>query len=352
MRISLVHYSLPPTIGGVERIIAEQATALRSLGHEVALFTTCHADLASSDAILVHNVFSMPFNLPLTAALRALAETTPHIRWFNWLHDVAAVNPHYADLPWRTPELAQLNQPPANCTHIAVSEVTKQGYATATGLPLDAIQVVPNGVDTAAVLGLTTHVRLLASEYRLWERQLVLLHPARLVRRKNIHLGLRITAALRDLGLDVAYLVSGAPDPHNAEYAAYAQELADLVGTLRLEPHAHLLGAFGPLSEADIRCLYVLSDGLIFPSLTEGFGLPLIEATLHDLPIFCSDIPTHREVAPPTAHFFKLDTAPSSIAKDIAADATLLRRSARRAYYLTHDWSQVAVTHLLPLLQA
>jgi glycosyltransferase involved in cell wall biosynthesis len=39
MRIAILHYSKPPVIGGVERVIGEQAAALRRLGHEVKLWS-------------------------------------------------------------------------------------------------------------------------------------------------------------------------------------------------------------------------------------------------------------------------------------------------------------------------
>ena len=37
MRIALVHYTKPPVVGGVERVIADQAAALAGLGHEVEI---------------------------------------------------------------------------------------------------------------------------------------------------------------------------------------------------------------------------------------------------------------------------------------------------------------------------
>jgi glycosyltransferase involved in cell wall biosynthesis len=60
------------------------------------------------------------------------------------------------------------------------------------------------------------------------------------------------------------------------------------------------------LSDDDVRSLYQMADALFFPSRQEGYGLPLIEAALHGVPVFCSDIPAHREVAV-GATFFKLD---------------------------------------------
>jgi glycosyltransferase involved in cell wall biosynthesis len=39
----------------------------------------------------------------------------------------------------------------------------------------------------------------------------------------------------------------------------------------------------------------------LFPSLAEGFGLPLVEAAAHGTPVICSDLPVCREVAGPGA---------------------------------------------------
>ena len=51
MRIALLHYTLPPVIGGVERVIRDQAAALRALGHEVQMLTRHHGCLLyTSDA--------------------------------------------------------------------------------------------------------------------------------------------------------------------------------------------------------------------------------------------------------------------------------------------------------------
>jgi len=43
-----------------------------------------------------------------------------------------------------------------------------------------------------------------------------------------------------------------------------------------------------------MRDLYLLSDCLLFPSRQEGFGLPVLEAALHRMPVWCGDIPAFR----------------------------------------------------------
>ncbi len=59
------------------------------------------------------------------------------------------------------------------------------------------------------------------------------------------------------------------------------------------------------LSDADLTELYSASCALIAASEAEGFGLPLIEAAQHKLPIIARDIPVFREVAGEFAYYFQ-----------------------------------------------
>ncbi len=60
----------------------------------------------------------------------------------------------------------------------------------------------------------------------------------------------------------------------------------------------------GFVPDAEKMRIIALSDGLIFPSFTEGFGIPLIEGALYDKPVLCSDIEVFREVAGEDAVYF------------------------------------------------
>lgn len=61
---------------------------------------------------------------------------------------------------------------------------------------------------------------------------------------------------------------------------------------------------FKGVSDEYLEYIYKESDCLIAASLGEGFGLPLIEAAAHDLPIIARDIPVFREVAGNSAVYF------------------------------------------------
>ena len=367
MRIAILHYTLPPVIGGVERVIRDQAAALQKLGHEVECFADRAAfrgwlqavergwphpqaipDInrpASDDtrapqaAVIVHNVFTMPFDLEWTRELTALAAEHPQIRWINWVHDVCAVNPAYEHIEWR--------EPVPQAVHVAVSEVRRADYMRATGLPEPGIQVIHNGLDLASMLGLSPRIAAL----RLGESDLVLLHPARLVRRKNIEFGLRVTAALIAAGCSTLYVITGAPDPHQTDGAVYHGELRSLAQALGISRQVLFLGAEGPLTDEDVRGLYEVADALFFPSTGEGFGLPLLEALAHRLPVFCSDLPVHQEVLGQAGHYFQSDEDPAKISARIMrwyaeTQPTRHRKFLRQRF----DMVKICQEHLEPLL--
>lgn len=68
------------------------------------------------------------------------------------------------------------------------------------------------------------------------------------------------------------------------------------------------------ISDDELNTLYDEVDCLIIPSQLEGFGLPLIEASYHKLPVIARDIPVFREIAKDYPIFFKNTTDPKDIA--------------------------------------
>ena len=79
----------------------------------------------------------------------------------------------------------------------------------------------------------------------------------------------------------------------------------DLVARLRAHPelNKHLFWLEG-ISDEYLEKVYAASTCLIAASYGEGFGLPLIEAAQHKLPIIARDIPVFREVAGEHAFYF------------------------------------------------
>ena len=78
---------------------------------------------------------------------------------------------------------------------------------------------------------------------------------------------------------------------------------------IQLEKHSRRnreLFVFHDLSDAELQYCYSSSRGVIFPSIVEGFGLPIVEALWHGQKTFASDTPIHREVGRGDCSYFNL----------------------------------------------
>lgn len=94
--------------------------------------------------------------------------------------------------------------------------------------------------------------------------------------------------------------------------------------------------------DATLAAAYRGAVGLVFPSIYEGFGLPLIEAARAGIPIACSDIPVFREVTGGHALFFDPNDA-AAIASSLTDLVNLDRPSCEaRAYAKSFSWDRGA----------
>lgn len=357
MKVALIHYTFGGVIGGVEFVMAEHARLFAEHGHEVAVFcersggSDAGARLLPRDgvagflrdalrecnAVFVHNVMTMPFNLVLTAALWNLPAALSETRFVAWVHDLAAGNPDY---PLAEAD-SLLRLAARGFEYVAVSEQRRGEFQRLTGR--DAT-VIPNGIDAVSALNLSDTAAALAEQHHLLSRELVLLCPARLLPRKNLELAIRTVEALRTSGVDACAMITGPPDVHNAASSTYAENL-------RSATSEHIVFPSARLERRDIASLYSIADALFYPSRQEGFGLPILEAMLHRLPVFCADLPSLRAIAPPASLFFDPDIDPHVLAGAIAAK--LAHGSAhgeRKQIVRDFSWPAIYTRHLAPLL--
>jgi len=94
--------------------------------------------------------------------------------------------------------------------------------------------------------------------------------------------------------------------------------VSDLMDRLRGHPmRGTKLFVFDAPSDQDVSFLYGHAVGLLYLSKGEGFGLPLLEAADHGIPIICSDIPVFHEIAGDFATYV-VNRDPAFVAKAIA----------------------------------
>lgn len=89
----------------------------------------------------------------------------------------------------------------------------------------------------------------------------------------------------------------------------------------RLREHPELnrrLFLIEKFSDAEINRCYASATALIAASSVEGFGLPIVEAALHKVPVLASDIAVFREVGGDGAQYFSLNS-PQHLANAVKA---------------------------------
>lgn len=99
-------------------------------------------------------------------------------------------------------------------------------------------------------------------------------------------------------GLDVNLVIVG----------KYGWIMERFLETLRHHPElGRRLFWLDGISDEYLEKVYTSCKCLIAASKAEGFGLPLVEAAQHNMPIIARDIPVFREVAGDHAFYFKGD---------------------------------------------
>jgi glycosyltransferase involved in cell wall biosynthesis len=84
----------------------------------------------------------------------------------------------------------------------------------------------------------------------------------------------------------------------------------------------------GYVSKTDASLLYKNASLYVFPSLDEGFGIPILEALSFSLPVICSDIDVFKEVGGDCVEYFKVGDSISLSKKIISVlDSDKLRQN-------------------------
>ncbi|MCL4472675.1 MAG: glycosyltransferase family 4 protein [Actinobacteria bacterium] len=112
----------------------------------------------------------------------------------------------------------------------------------------------------------------------------------------------------------------------------------------------------GYIPEEDLPAVYRMSTALVFPSLYEGFGLPVIEAMAASTPVITSSRSSLPEVAGPAAALIdpespqEIAAAMELIAQDSGTRNLLIERGKKQASKFT--WEKAAVETLAVLKSA
>ncbi|MFN2219916.1 MAG: glycosyltransferase family 4 protein [Anaerolineae bacterium] len=410
-RIAILHYTVPPIVGGVEAVIQAHARIFTQAGYPVTLVAgdgdaealpartdfvriremdsqyeqivemsaqleqgivphgfepmtgRLRSALASilnpSDTVIVHNLFTKHFNLPLTAALYQLLDSGQIQHCIAWCHDFTWTSPNsrsrvHPGYPW---DLLRTRHP--KVTYVVVSQSRQKELAGLLRCPENEIHVVYNGVDPDLLLGLSAEGAALVGRLKLLEQDLVLLMPVRVTRAKNIEFALRVVAALKARGCRSKLVLTGPPDPHHPESMGYFRSLQALRHELGVEEEMHFVFESGDdpdeptFIDADVvGDLFRVSDLMFMPSHSEGFAMPVLEAGLIGIPVVSTEVPAAVEIGGADVMLIDEHDDPADLADQLLAWAEnsqvhRLRHRVRQRY----TWQAIFCRDIEPLLR-
>jgi len=179
---------------------------------------------------------------------------------------------------------------------ITVSESSKKDIVEFAEVPGERVTVIPLGVDQARYYPRSKQESLSKIVGRYSITPPYILYISRIEHPGKNHVRLieafsRLKAATR---LPHQLVLTGS-DWTRAEVVHQAAEKSPYAGNI-------LFSGFAPAD--DLPDLYCGAELFVFPSLYEGFGLPLLEAMTCGTPVVCSELSSLPEVARGSARMF------------------------------------------------
>jgi len=378
-KIALIHYSGPPIIAGVENMIKSHARAFRFYKFPVHILVGAGEQFRKDiplkvfkdfsprnplvlkirkeyeegkvsknfyrleekiydslkrylikekiEICIVHNVMTMHYNLALTSALSRLAKDLKNIRFIAWTHDSTFGDSYYKNIrlkkykiyPWKL-----IREPQDGFEYVAISKFRARQLKNVFSKQRIKIKVIPDFIDFTKFFSFSSQIRRLIEETKIQEADLIGITPVRALERKNLELVVDIVREIVKRGINLKLIITAPLDFQLPQARKYLDKIIKKIKDLKLENYIIILsqykfqdGTSFDLPRLTISDLYILADFLLLTSKVEGFGLPLLEAALAKIPIFCSNIRSFKEIGKNLIYYFNLNENPKNIAIEI-----------------------------------
>jgi glycosyltransferase involved in cell wall biosynthesis len=199
---------------------------------------------------------------------------------------------------------------------IAVSQFTAQQVTGLLGVERSRVHVVHHGVRVRPATDIA--------------REKIILHVGAIQSRKNIA---RLVDAFEAVDKDWKLVLAG-----GSGYGA-----AEILQKIEASRHRERIQVLGYVPDLELAAWYARAMIFAFPSLDEGFGMPVLEAMAAGTPVIASNRAAVPEVAGEAAWLVnpedtaELSAALSELARNPAQRAELSRRGLDRAAEFTWD---------------
>lgn len=180
------------------------------------------------------------------------------------------------------------------------SQFTSDEVVRYYSVPQEKVTVIANAIGTDFLMTPENDLAAIRKKYVLPER--FILYVGTLQPRKNVPLLIRAFGEVRKRLPDVRLVLVGNRLGHH-----FDRGIDEAITDLGLEESVFFPGY---IDDRDLSGVMRMAAVFAFPSLYEGFGIPLLEAMSQEVPVVASDIPCLHEVAGEAALYFD----PNSIA--------------------------------------
>jgi glycosyltransferase involved in cell wall biosynthesis len=230
-------------------------------------------------------------------------------------HDLFVMTSEYSTPDFRARFTEQARDAASRATAvIAVSEFTRRQVIALLGVAPERVHVVHHGV--RGVPGSPGNPVAGRAEE---PRERVVLNVGAIQKRKNIA---RLVGAFETVSADWRLVLAGS--------AGYGSE--EILARIAKSPANNRISVLGYISPAELAGWYARCSVFAFPSLDEGFGMPVLEAMAAGAPVLTSD----RSALPEVAGDAALLADPENIEalgkalRDLTQSEDLRRNLARR----------------------
>lgn len=360
--IGLVHYTYPPVIGGVEKIVFDHAQLFAKYGYETCVFVgegknnnkkinleiipefrslgitnqalreqiltqpvfpaeffqladriykKIETAFVPIDIFFIHNVLTFTFNPCLNHALISYIKNHKGKKYVVWIHDVI-LDAMRKKRTYKNPRVENLlYQPISEAKYIGISQFLKKTLVEEIGYTKNSITVIPNGVDINTLLNLHPATQQIIAKKDFYKFDPVIFLPTKIMKHKNIDLCLNIAYQIKNLGKNPLVIITAINFPHNTDIS-YVKEILSLIDRLGIKNNVILLhyeveDAFKEIEYKIVDDLYRLSDIVIFFSSYENFGLPLLESGITKTAIFVSNLEVFKEIESKNIYYVDIE---------------------------------------------
>jgi glycosyltransferase involved in cell wall biosynthesis len=183
---------------------------------------------------------------------------------------------------------------------IAVSQFTKDEIIKFYNIAPEKVECVYNSINEDFLTDDVSEEKFqqAKNKYNLPEK--FILYMGTLQPRKNIPSLIEAFAKTKNKISGMKLVICGNRKAHN-----FDKKIDETIAKNNLSGDVHFPGY---ISEENKKAVFRLSQAFVFPSLYEGFGIPLLEAMSQKVPVLASDIPSLKEIAQNGALYFNTDS--------------------------------------------